>query len=344
MFGTKGDDFPAAVPESERNTVEMMNQQIRTWQVDDGGKHLKTAVVEKPLRALQPDEIVIEVLFVPIHGSFWLASHPDGLHPRYEEFLSGGSFVFGNGGVGRVIAVAEGCSGTRVGDYVSVMGHLPCTNDTCHACRFLHRYTECDFGEGRIVGHGRGAPDGTFSRYCILPESACEVCFKAGDPPSEQALMPYMFGFLLADVRNAMTRDPESLCKQRMLLIGAGYSSHLAAWLLLHFSPQARIVVVDTVQERLKSIARIAPESIQTIELPRRLADGLNAFEPEEKIGARLAQTIEKIESCMKRFLGHRKCDLVFDASSGNSIPLWSNRRVLSPDTACIAAGPLPSA
>jgi len=324
--------------DSVRKT-EKMNQQIRTWQIADGIRDLKTAVVEKPLRALQSGEILIEVLFVPIHGSFWLASNPDGIHPRYEEFLSDGSFVFGNGGVGRVISVAGGCSGTRVGDYVSVMGHLPCANDSCYACRVLHHYTECDFDEGKIVGHGQGAPDGTFSCYCILPESVCEVCFSASDPPSEKELMPYMFGFLLADVRNAMARDPETLCKHRLLLIGAGYSSHLAAWILLRFSPQARIVVVDTLQERLKSIVQIAPESIRIIALPRRLVDGLNALLPDQKVGAQLAAAIEKIENCMGGFFGHRKCDLVLDASSGNSIPLWANSRVLRPGTHCILFG-----
>jgi threonine dehydrogenase-like Zn-dependent dehydrogenase len=324
--------------DSGRNT-KVMNQQIRTWQISDGIRDLKTSVVEKPLRALQPGEILIEVLFVPIHGSFWLASHPAGIHPRYEEFLSDGGFVFGNGGVGRVIAVAERCKGTHPGDYVSVMGHLPCNNDSCYACHVLHRYTECDFGEGMIVGHGRGAPDGTFSRFCIFPESACEVCFTASNPPSEKELMPYMFGFLLADVRNAMARNPESLQKKRLLLIGAGHSSHLAACILLHYSPMAKIIVVDTLQERLESIVQIAPESVRTIALPQRLVDGLNTLPPNQNIGAQLAAAIEEIESRMQSYFGHQKCDLVFDGSSGNSIPLWADSRVLGPGTHCVLFG-----
>jgi threonine dehydrogenase-like Zn-dependent dehydrogenase len=321
------------------SNTEKMNQQIRTWQLSVDSRALKTSLVEKPLRTLQTGEILIEVLFVPLHGSFWLASHPDGLHPRYEEFLSDGGFVFGNGGVGRVVSVAKGCSDTRVGDYVSVMGHLPCANETCYACHVLHRYTECDFGEGRIVGHGCGAPDGTFSCFCILPEITCEACFAADDHLSEKELMPYMFGFLLADVRNALTRDPETLSKRRILLIGAGYSGHLAAWMLLRFSPQARIIVVDTREEKLNSIAGIAPDSIRTIALSRQLADGLNSSHAGEGVGKQLAAAIAKIEHCMMDAFGHRKCDLVLDTSSGNSVPLWTNNRVLSPGTHCILFG-----
>lgn len=41
----------------------------------------------------------------------------------------------------------------------------------------------------------------------------------------------------------------------------------------------------------------------------------------------------------MERFWGHRKCDLVFDASSGNSTPLWSNFRVLSPGAHAVLFG-----
>jgi len=321
-----------------RNT-EIRNQQIRTWQTGDGGRTLETGIVEQPIKSLQSGEILIEVLFVPVHGSFWLASHPDGIHPRHDEFVVDGGFVFGNGGVGRVISVAEGCRRIHPKDYVSVMGHLPCAHESCYACRVLHRYTECDFGEGKIVGHGKGAPDGTFSRYCILPEIACEICFSPHNPPSEQELMPYMFGFLFADVRNAMTRDPDSLSKQRMLLFGAGYSGHLAAWLLLQSCPQAKILVVDPLEERLESITQIDPESIQTVALPWPLADALIAHHHDRKEGKELAGAIERIDSRMRDYFGHRKCDLVFDASSGNAAPLWADARVLSPGTHCIPFG-----
>ena len=94
--------------------------------------------------------------YVPMHGSFWLASHPAGLHPRKQEFLRDGGFVFGNGGVGRV--VATGSDNVRPGDYVTIFGHAPCSHYNCYACTVLHRYTECEFKESTILGHGKGAP------------------------------------------------------------------------------------------------------------------------------------------------------------------------------------------
>jgi len=295
--------------------------------------------VEKPLAELRPGEVLLKVLYVPIHGSFWLASHPDGIHPRSKEFLADGGFVFGNGGVGQIVAIAENCERARPGDFVSVMGHLPCKNDNCYACRTLHRYTECDFGEGKIVGHGKGAPDGMYARYCIMPESALDFFSHAGDRREEEKLMPYMFGFLMADVLNAMTRDPGALQKKRMLLIGAGNSGHLAAWLLLHFSPQASIFVVDIVEEKLKSIERIAPESIETVVLPTPIEDTPDICLADKKIGGLLERSIDMIDNCMEGFFGRQKCDLVFDASSGNTTPLWANKQVLGPEAHCIPFG-----
>ncbi len=318
---------------------EKTNRQIRTWRVGEGTRTLATGIVEGPLRPLRSGEILIEILFVPIHGSFWMATHPAGIHPRYDEFVSDGGFVFGNGGVARVISVAEDCGRIRPGDYVSVMGHLPCENDDCHSCQVLKRYTECESGGNRIVGHGKGAPDGTFAQYCILPEIACEVCFSSGRPPSEEELMPYMFAFLFADVRNAMTRDPGILERRRMLLIGAGYSGHLAAWLLLHHSPQARIIAVDTQEERLKSIKKIAPESICTMELPRPGTGATHMDQGNPLIDGEMKEAVRSIEDGIRKHWGRDKCDLIFDASSGNTSPLWANGRILAPDTHCVVFG-----
>lgn len=308
----------------------LLNRQILTRRSGPGRK-LETMLVEKPLRPLATSEVLLEVLMVPLHGSFWLASHPDGLHPRFEEFIADGAFVFGNGGVGRVLETGPDCRRMRVGDYVSVMGHLPCRNDDCHGCRVLHRYTECDFGEGLIVGHGKGAPDGTYADYCIIDEIACEVCFQTPARPSELQLLPFMFAFLLADVRNAMTRDSDTLQRQRMLLIGAGYSGHLAAWLLLHTSPGAKILVADTQQGMLESIKQLAPDSIRTVLLPDQT--GTTQNEPVSH------ETIASLERAAAEHFGRRRCDLIFDASSGNTTWLWANTQLLAPGCQCIPFG-----
>ena len=307
-----------------------MNRQILT-RCTPRGRRLETALVERPLRQLNSGEILIEILFVPIHGSFWLASHPDGLHPRFDEFLADGGFVFGNGGVGRVVQTAPDCRRVQPGDFVSVMGHLPCRRDDCHGCKVLHRYTECDFGEGLIVGHGKGAPDGTYADFSIMGEIACELAFGAQARPSEAQLLPFMFAFLLADVRNALTRDVESLRRQRMLLIGAGYSGHLAAWLVLHARPNARIVVADTQPDMLESIVRMAPDSISAVLLPAQSGE-----RPPERMRE---VAIERLSRAVAVHFNGRKCDLIFDASSGNTTWLWANTRLLSAGCHCIPYG-----
>ncbi len=317
----------------------IINQKIRTRLSDAQHKTLVTDIVEEPLTPLINGEILVEMLFVPIHGSFWLASHPYALHPRIQEFLVDGGFVFGNGGVGRVVAAAGSHSDIQPGDYVSIMGHLPCQRRECHACGVLHRYTECDFGEGRILGHGNHAPDGTFARFCALPRVACEVCFKAGDLPSEQDLLPYMLAFLLADVRNAMTRHPETLSKRRMLLIGAGYAGHLAAWLLLQSSPDARILVADTAPDRLSSIRQMSPNAIETLTLTTKRAEELAAYRDVSDGGPEPRESIKDIQCGMRRVFSDKGCDLVFDGSSGNTLSLWLNSEVLRPGVHCIPFG-----
>ena len=86
-------------------TDTTINLQIRTQRTGNG-RQLETVLVETPLRPLGPREVRIAVRYVPMHGSFWLASNPKGIHPRHDEFLAAGGFVFGNGGVGQVIAAA----------------------------------------------------------------------------------------------------------------------------------------------------------------------------------------------------------------------------------------------
>jgi hypothetical protein len=95
-----------------------INRKIRT-QCTGSGRQLETALVETPLRPPGPREVLIAVRYVPMNGSFWLASDPRGLHPCHDEFVAAGGFVFGNRGVGQVIACAPDCMRIRVGDHVS---------------------------------------------------------------------------------------------------------------------------------------------------------------------------------------------------------------------------------
>ena len=241
----------------------MNNIQIRTTWDDKERGTLKTELVESQVRELQPGEVLVEMMYVPLHGSFWLASHPEGIHPRKYEFLEEDYFVFGNGGVGRVIESTLDERDVRKGDYVCVFGHMPCDNYDCYACTVLNRYTECDYGESKILGHGKGSTEGTYGKYVILPRHAYEICYRAEEVPDEAALKAFMFGFLIADVRNALTRHADSLRMRRMLLVGAGFSGQIAAYIHNRTCPESCIFVIDSSKERLDKIKRIDPESIE---------------------------------------------------------------------------------
>jgi threonine dehydrogenase-like Zn-dependent dehydrogenase len=314
-------------------------QQLYTGYRDATKSTLVTELVERDLRPLREGEILVEVRYVPMHGSFWLASHPDGLHPRRDEFMKDGGFVFGNGGVGRVIAGHGSGSGVREGDYVAILGHTPCSHYNCYACTVLHRYTECEFKESTIIGHGKGAHDGTYARYAILPPYSYEICFRAEEQPDETALLPFMYAFLLADVRNALTRHPDTLRNRRMLLFGAGQSGHIAAYIHLRSTPEAKLVVVEPSAERAASLKSLDPKAVEVCVLPREIVSRLNAREDMPRFREELGSVIETIRDTMLGHFNGRLCNLLFDASSGNTAPLWDNTRVLSPACHCIPFG-----
>lgn len=313
--------------------------QLFTRYRDTTKSTLVTELVERELRPLREGEILVEVRYVPMHGSFWLASHPAGIHPRKDEFLQGGGFVFGNGGVGRVVAPSSSTSGARAGDYVAIFGHTPCGHYNCYACAVLHRYTECEFKESTIIGHGKGAHDGTYARYAILPPFSYEICYRAEEHPDEAALLPFMYAFLLADVRNALTRHPDTLRNRRMLLFGAGQSGHIAAYIHLRSTPEAKLVVVEPSAERAASLKSLDPKAVEVCVLPRDIVSRLNAREDMPRFREELGGVIETIRETMLRHFGGRLCNLLFDASSGNTAPLWDNTRVLSPACHCIPFG-----
>jgi threonine dehydrogenase-like Zn-dependent dehydrogenase len=242
--------------------------------------------------------------------------------------------------VGRVIAGHGSGSGVREGDYVAILGHTPCSHYNCYACTVLHRYTECEFKESTIIGHGKGAHDGTYARYAILPPYSYEICFRAEEQPDETALLPFMYAFLLADVRNALTRHPDTLRNRRMLLFGAGQSGHIAAYIHLRSTPEAKLVVVEPSAERAASLKSLDPKAVEVCVLPREIVSRLNAREDMPRFREELGSVIETIRDTMLGHFNGRLCNLLFDASSGNTAPLWDNTRVLSPACHCIPCGP----
>jgi threonine dehydrogenase-like Zn-dependent dehydrogenase len=317
----------------------MTNRQFETTWDDQSKGTLKTQLIESETPALQPGEILVKMLYVPMHGSFWLATHPDGIHPRKEEFLSQGRFVFGNGGVAKVVDTTPDERDFRRGDYVCIFGHIPCRRYDCYACTVLHRYSECDFGESSILGHGKDSAEGTYAEYAVLPRHSYEICFRKEESPSPTILKSFMFGFLFADVRNALTRHMDSLRMRRMLLVGAGFSGMIAAYIHNRTCPESKIFVVDSSVKHLANLKSIDPEGIETYHLPNSIAAELNSRHQHVGFRHELSSVINDISEKMHAHFGGRGCNLLFDSSSGNTTPIWDNPQILSPTAHCIPFG-----
>ncbi|WP_375560315.1 alcohol dehydrogenase catalytic domain-containing protein [Bernardetia sp. OM2101] len=316
----------------------MQNNQLYTTYTDSTHTKLHTQIRTTSIPSLEEGEILVEMCYVPMHGSFWLASHPNLLHPRKEEFLEKDYFVFGNGGIGKVIETNGKQSKVEKGDYVAILGHAPCTHYDCYSCTVLHRYTECDYNESTIIGHGKHSNDGTFAKYAVLPAYSWELCYKHYENPSEEELKAFMFSFLVADVRNAMTRHPDTLRMRRMLLFGAGYSGHLAAYLHQHSCPESKIVVIDTNKKRAASVVALNPDAITSYVISPQTAQLMNQQDcsKEEPL---IQNEIQSIRDVARKHFKNRNANFLMDCTSGNSTMLWDNAKLLSPNTHCIPFG-----
>lgn len=317
----------------------MQNQKIVTRWIDQSMTGLVTQLETEDVPEIKQGEILVEMLYVPLHGSFWLASHPNAIHPRLHEFMANNRFAFGNGGVGRVVASHEDPKIVREGDYVCVFGHLPCDHYDCYACNVLHRYVECDYGESGILGHGKNTPDGTYANYVVLPRYTYNVCYREAENPTESQLKSFMFAFLMADVRNALTRHPDTLRQRRMLLVGAGYSGQLAAYIHNRSCPEAKIFVADANPKHLDEIRQIDPDDIATFLIEPDVIAELNEKHHNPIYRHELKDVIERLSGAVKEFFGGRSANLLFDSTSGNSAPLWDNQQILAPSLHCIPFG-----
>jgi threonine dehydrogenase-like Zn-dependent dehydrogenase len=312
------------------------NTQIKTSWGDKSRKTLKTELFEGDLHPLRDGEILVKMLYVPIHGSFWLASNPNMVHPRIKEFMESGSFVFGNGGVGVVVSLSKDIKDVDLGDFVTIFGHAPCKHKDCLSCYKKHRYVECDYSEGKIIGHGKKSGDGTYSEYVVLPKYSYEICFRKNEKIKRDVLEALMYAFLFADVRNALTRNEKFLEKRRVLILGAGQSGQLAAFLISKLNPKAKVIITDIDSSRLKNSVKINPQNIYGYKLNEKLLRSLNLEKPNKYL---LEKELLGIKNFSKKIFGGKNIDMIFDASSGNSIPLWANTKILSPNSLTIVFG-----
>ena len=317
---------------------KITNQIVCMWK-DDSKRKVITVKKKKRLNKLKNGEILVKNLYVPVHGSFWLASSEKPSHPRIEEFLEKNYFVFGNGGIAKIIDKHMSVDDAEVGDYVAVFGHYPCNNYDCYSCKVLHRYTECQYRQGKIIGHGKDSYDGTFSEYTILPKYSYEICFKKKENPTIKDIMPFMYSFLLADVRNALTRIPDLYKNNRMVLFGAGQSGSLAAYLFSNSSPENKIFLVDNDLKKILKLKKNINSKIDYFIINKELSNELNKKIPGYDFADLVSDTIEKISKKINKFFDNKNLGLLMDCSSSNTSQLWSNNKILKENSFVIPFG-----
>lgn len=327
------------IDQTAQEKIPGNNLQLVTRWADSNRNSLVTELRAKPLRQIGANEILVRIKSVPTHGSFWLATDPSAVHPRIGDFLRDGEFVFGNGGVGCVTSCGSSVKGVVPGDYVSIFGHYACEHHDCVPCHEYGRYVECFYGEGKILGHGGGALDGTFAQYVILPLGTWVRCFKADEFPADRDLIPFMYSFLVADVRNALSGVKLQKESNSILLFGAGLSGHIAVALLLSaFSREIRIIVADPDDDNLRSIRRLAPDMIRAVSLPRgTLLHSNSPTQDSSKNDLHAASSL--LARVIDEFFPRKRADLIFECSSGDSQIYWANTLVLRPRTMVILFG-----
>ena len=312
--------------QNELKNIKQNKQIVTKWK-DEQKNSLVTSLESRQLKPLSSNSLLIKILAVPTHGSFWSATNFRASFPRLDELLQNGEFVFGNGGVGQVVEVGKTVRKAKVGDFVAIFGHIGCQYDDCYACRTAQRYVECEYGESATLG--QGTYDGTYAEYTLIPEESLEVCYNYEEKPHLTDLLPMAFAFLVADVRNALTRIPNTLSRNRVLLISAGLSSHIAAKIILDANKAASIFVIEPNNSRLQSLISLDPNRI----------DGID-FNSQTLVGDREIKELSLLlGSKMRTHFDKKNCNFVIDCASADASSIWFNDRILSHDTMCIFFG-----
>ena len=215
----------------------MINQQLYTSWDTSKKKKLKIILRKNPIRKLKPQEILVKNIYVPIHGSFWLASDPNLKHPRIDEFMNKGGFVFGNGGIAQVIKSSPYLPNVKKGDFVSIFGHTPWKIMIVMPVLFYTVILNVSMKMEKFLDTAKVQMMELLQNilYCHLNLTKFVLKVMNFQP---KKLMPMMLSFLVADVRNALTRLPDVLKSQRMMLFGAWifwqncslFVQHVFAW------------------------------------------------------------------------------------------------------------------
>ena len=232
-------------------------------------------VVEKPEPEVQEaTDAVVRVEATGVCGS--------DLHIYHGRVAIEPGFTIGHEYVGTVEAVGDGVTSVAVGDRV-----LGCFQVACGTCWFCRRgdYHKCD--GSRTFGHGAalGGLQGTQAELALVPHAnlslrrvpdglSDDVALFAGDVAGTGYHATVGAGIRAGDVAVVLGLGPVGLCAVQAAMVGGA----------------ARVVAIDTVEQRLEAARRFGAEPVHLTEQdPRaevkRLTDGRGADLAVEAVG-----------------------------------------------------------
>jgi 2-desacetyl-2-hydroxyethyl bacteriochlorophyllide A dehydrogenase len=214
-------------------------------------------LVEKPDPELEaPDDAIVRVEATGVCGS--------DLHIYHGRIAIESGFTIGHEYVGTVVAAGDSVTSVAVGD--RVLGTFQVACGTCFFCREGH-FHKCD--HSRTFGHGAtlGALQGTQAELALVPHAnlalrrvpeglSNDVALFAGDVMGTGYHATAGAGVRAGDVVAVLGLGPVGLC--------AVQAAHVAG--------AARVIAIDTVEQRLEMARRFGAEPVHLTEEDPRAA------------------------------------------------------------------------
>ena len=217
----------------------------------------EVALVEKPDPEVQaPDDAVVRIEATGICGS--------DLHIYHGRVAIEPGFTIGHEYVGTVVAAGDGVTSVAVGD--RVLGAFQVACGTCFFCR-RGAFHKCD--ESRTFGHGATLGDlpGTQAQRALVPHAnlalrrvpdglSSDVALFAGDVMGTGYHATVGAGLRAGDTVAILGLGPVGLCAVQVARVAGA----------------ARVVAIDTVEQRLEMARSFGAEPVHLTEEDPRAA------------------------------------------------------------------------
>jgi len=196
----------------------------------------KLELIETPYPITKEDEVLLEVKYAGICGSDLHAYK--GEHPFVKPGI-----ILGHEFVGKIIEKGEKVENLEKGDYVVIEPSLTCGK--CYNC--IHgRYNICK--DLDVIGCTK--TNGGFQKYISIPS---HKVYKINDIPLKRAILTEPLAVAIHGVRRSSFKPGDEV-----LVIGSGPIGLLTT-IFLYLSSAKKIVLVDTLEKRLKIAQNLCP-------------------------------------------------------------------------------------